>query len=100
MRRCFLCLLLLMIGSVAALGGPADAYAGIAVPRSPGRLLGQRIMVGFPGTRPTRSLLSRVRTGQVGAVILFSDNIADDSQVRSLTGALQRAARAGGNPPL
>jgi beta-N-acetylhexosaminidase len=57
-------------------------------------------MVGFPGTAPTPSLLDRVRTGQVGAVILFSENIASDSQVRSLTGALQRAARAGGNPPL
>jgi beta-N-acetylhexosaminidase len=57
-------------------------------------------MVGFPGTTPTPSILDRVRTGQVGAVILFSSNIASDSQVRSLTGALQRAARAGGNPPL
>ena len=57
-------------------------------------------MVGFPGTSPTRSLLQRVRGGQVGAVILFSSNIASDSQVRALTRSLQRAARDGGNPPL
>jgi beta-N-acetylhexosaminidase len=57
-------------------------------------------MVGFPGTRPTRSLLQRIRDGQVGAVILFSYNIDGDSQIRQLTHSLQRAARGGGNPPL
>ncbi|MFL5823024.1 MAG: glycoside hydrolase family 3 N-terminal domain-containing protein [Solirubrobacteraceae bacterium] len=80
---------------------PAPAsHTRSRVPRSPGRLLGQRIMVGFPGTTPTRSLLNRVRTGQVGAVILFSYNISSGSQVRDLTRTLQRAARAGRNPPL
>src|SRR5438105_6877079 len=57
-------------------------------------------MVGFAGTKPSSSLLTRVRAGQVGAVILFSSNIVSDRQVRSLTGSLQRAARQGGNPPL
>lgn len=57
-------------------------------------------MVGFPGTTASSSLLERVRTGQVGAVILFSYNIVNTTQVRSLTQTLQRAARAGGNPPL
>jgi beta-N-acetylhexosaminidase len=78
----------------------ARAQTQPVVPLSPDRLLGQRIMVGFPGARPTRSLLERVRDGQVGAVILFSYNIASTPQVRALTGALQRAARTGGNPPL
>jgi beta-N-acetylhexosaminidase len=85
--------------SAAALN-PAPAAARSAVPSSPARLLGQRIMVAFPGTAPTRSLLERVRDGQVGAVILFSENIDSDSQIRQLTGSLQRAARTGGNPPL
>lgn len=79
---------------------PTHGHTRVDIPRSAGRLLGQRIMVGFPGTTPTRSLLERVRAGEVGAVILFSYNIASASQVRALTGALQRAARAGGNPPL
>jgi beta-N-acetylhexosaminidase len=79
---------------------PALASAQTAAPSSAARLLGQRIMVGFPGTRPTRSLLQRVADGHVGAVILFSYNIAGDSQVRQLTRRLQRAARTGGNPPL
>jgi beta-N-acetylhexosaminidase len=78
----------------------ASAHALARAGLSPSRLLGQRIMVGFPGTEPTRSLLRRVTDGQVGAVILFSYNIAGDSQVRRLTRRLQRAARAGGNPPL
>ena len=33
-------------------------------------------------------------------MILFAANIVSRAQLRSLTGALQRAARAGGNPPL
>ena len=33
-------------------------------------------------------------------MILFAANIVSSSQVRALTGSLQRAARQGGNPPL
>ena len=72
----------------------------VAPPPPLGRLLGQRIMVGFPGTVASPALLAQVRRGQVGAVILFSGNIASRAQVRALTSSLQRAARAGGNPPL
>jgi beta-N-acetylhexosaminidase len=64
------------------------------------KLLGQRIMVGMDGTFPGASLLRAVREGRVGSVILFAANVVSRSQLRALTGALQRAARAGGNPPL
>jgi beta-N-acetylhexosaminidase len=64
------------------------------------RLLGQRIMVGLPGTSASSALLKRVRSGQVGSVILFSQNISSRAQLKALTGSLQRAARQGGNPPL
>jgi len=64
------------------------------------RLLGQRIMVGFPGTSAPGSLLRSVRQGHVGSVILFAANIGTRSQLRALTAALQGAARQGGNPPL
>jgi beta-N-acetylhexosaminidase len=64
------------------------------------KVLGQRIMVGLPGTVASKALLAQVRSGQVGAVILFSYNIASRSQVRALTSSLQSAAKAGGNPPL
>lgn len=57
-------------------------------------------MVGFDGTSPPAELLARIRLGRVGAVILFTRNIASTAQVISLTGGLQRAARQGRNPPL
>ena len=52
------------------------------------------------GTYPSATLLRDVRAGRVGSVILFSANIVSRSQLSTLTGALQQAARAGGNPPL
>lgn len=64
------------------------------------KMLGQRIMVGMQGTQPDPGLLRTVREGRVGSVILFSANISGRAQLRSLTGLLQRAARAGGNPPV
>jgi beta-N-acetylhexosaminidase len=76
------------------------ARSAAAVPHSPAKLLGQRVMVALPGTTASAGLLRRIRAGEVGAVILFARNIASDQQVRALTGALQGAARAGGNPPM
>jgi beta-N-acetylhexosaminidase len=87
-------------GSLAVAPGAVDAARGGASSISPARLLGQRIMVGLPGTTASATLLGQVRRGEVGAVILFSYNITDRGQVSALTGSLQRAARAGGNPPL
>jgi beta-N-acetylhexosaminidase len=78
---------------------PAAAHPA-ALKISAAKLLGQRIMVGMDGTYPSSSLLRDVRGGRVGSVILFSANIVSRSQLSTLTGALQRAARAGGNPPL
>jgi beta-N-acetylhexosaminidase len=57
-------------------------------------------MVGFPGTSASPALLSAVRAGKVGSVILFSANISSRSQLTALTSSLQRAARQGHNPPL
>jgi beta-N-acetylhexosaminidase len=71
-----------------------------SMPPPPAKLLGQRIMVGFPGTSASASLLRSVRGGQVGSVILFAANIASRRQTLALIGALQTAARQGGNPPL
>jgi beta-N-acetylhexosaminidase len=79
---------------------PARAAPIRPLPSSPATLLGQRIMVGLAGTTPDAATLRRVREGRVGAVILFAANIASRSQLLALTGALQRAAREGGNPPL
>ena len=80
--------------------GHAARVPDIPLPGSDAKLLGQRIMVGFHGTRPTATLLSQVRSGAAGAVILFGSNVVSRSQTLALTGALQRAARAGHNPRL
>jgi beta-N-acetylhexosaminidase len=86
-------------------GAPAGAPVGGGSPRTKpptaaAKLLGQRIMVGFPGTSAPPSLLSAARRGAIGSVILFSGNVGSSAQLKALTSSLQRAARQGGNPPL
>ena len=70
------------------------------MPSSATKLLGQRIMVGMSGTAAPSWLLHAAKAGQVGSVILFAANIVSRQQTVALTNALQRAARAGGNPKL
>jgi beta-N-acetylhexosaminidase len=64
------------------------------------REIGQLVITPLTGQRADASLLARVRSGQVGGVILFGDNIATTSQVKALADGLQAAARAGGQPGL
>jgi beta-N-acetylhexosaminidase len=52
------------------------------------------------GLEPDAALLARVRSGQVGGIILFRANVSDAVQIRALTGRLQSAALAAGRPPL
>jgi len=49
---------------------------------------------------PSADLLGRVRRGEVGGVILFGFNITTPAALHALTGTLQAAASAGGQPPL
>jgi beta-N-acetylhexosaminidase len=80
----------------------ADAPTARAVELAPAtaELVGQRFMVAMAGTRPSPSLLGRIRRGEVGGIILFGFNIKSSSQLGALTGDLQGAARAAGRPPL
>jgi beta-N-acetylhexosaminidase len=80
--------------AIGELGGTTAARPTIE------ELVGQKLMVRMGGTRPSAKLLQRVRRGEIGGVVLLASNIRDRAQVRSLTGRLQRAARAGGQPPL
>jgi beta-N-acetylhexosaminidase len=86
----------LALAAIAALFVPA---AG-ARQSTTAQLVGQTIMTGFSGMRPSAELLGRIRRGEVGGVILFGGNIASDAAARSLVSQLQAAAAAGGNPPL
>jgi beta-N-acetylhexosaminidase len=80
--------------SQSRLGQPTASLVPIS------HLLGQRLVVGFHGTRPSPELLRRARQGRMGGVILMGENIRGPAQIASLTRRLQRAAAAGGNPPL
>jgi beta-N-acetylhexosaminidase len=64
-------------------------------------MLGQMIVARFSGPTPSASFLARIRSGQVGGVVLFADNAAGGLvMARALISELQRTARQGGNPPL
>jgi beta-N-acetylhexosaminidase len=67
---------------------------------SVGRAVGQMLMSHVTGLRASARLLARIRAGQVGSVILYSENVASSGQLARLVASLQQAARAGGNPPL
>ena len=65
------------------------------------RQIGQLLVGSFTGTVAPPALLARIRRGQLGGVILFSDNTAGGlDATRALVDRLQAAARQGGNPPL
>jgi beta-N-acetylhexosaminidase len=64
-------------------------------------MLGQMIVTAYSGSSPSETLLDRIRAGQVGGVILFSENTAGgEASTRSEVAQLQAAASAGGRPPL
>jgi len=87
--------------ALAALAAAAVCIpAGAATPPDLTQLVGQTIMTGFAGTQPSAGLLARIRSGEVGGVILFGGNLASDAAAHLLVARLQAAAAAGGNPPL
>ena len=89
-------------GGVSAGDSEAPARAGAegGPSLSIARAVGQMLMTHVTGLTASPRLLARIRAGQVGSVILYRENINSDQQLALLTGSLQRAARAGGNPPL
>lgn len=75
---------------------PAGTARELAESLKPGHLVGQMMMVGFPGTEVPGAFLERVASGEAGNVILFSRNVESPDQVRHLVRALQRVALANG----
>ncbi len=63
------------------------------------QVVGQKVVTAFGGTVPSDALLRRLRTGHLGGVVLFSENIASPAQLRALTRRIRSAAAQGGNPP-
>jgi beta-N-acetylhexosaminidase len=82
----------LAVSGLAAL--PADAKHPAATSASGLTLrqqVGQLIVVGFEGTSVPSTLVPTLNRGGVSGVILFGHNVSSRSQLRSLTGGLQRA---------
>lgn len=90
-------LVLVLALVVAGAGVPvADATTQPTI----AQLIGQKLVVRMSGTTPSADLLGRIGRGEIGGVILFSANITTATALTALTGSLQAAARAGGQPPL
>lgn len=107
LRRGITVLFVAVTGAVSITAGatpmserPPRDSRNLRVPTSLSRLVGQAIMTGFSGERPNRDLLARIKSGQVGGVILFGSNIGDATSLRALIRQLQQAAADGHNPPL
>ena len=88
----------LVAGSVLAAAAPPASPVGRPAP-SLAQLIGQRLLVRMRGTSPSAELLSRIRSGQVGGIVLYANNIPKAGP-RALVGRLQAAAHAGGQLPL
>lgn len=67
---------------------------------SPAQLAGQRLLVGFDGTRFDDALRTRIVDLKVGGLILFARNIVSPEQLAALCRAAQRCAADCGQPPL
>ncbi|MEI7771586.1 MAG: glycoside hydrolase family 3 protein, partial [Chloroflexales bacterium] len=65
------------------------------------RAAGEKLLIWFDGSEAPDELLGLLRERPIGGVTLFRHlNGGAPAQVRALTAALQRAARADGRPPL
>ena len=64
------------------------------------RAVGQKFITRMNGATPSRALLRRVQSGEVGGVILFAQNARSPAQLQQAVATLQAAAKRGGNPKL
>lgn len=94
----------LSVGAAPATAPAATTPKATAITTSQpsiSKMVGQLLIGRFAGTTPPAAFLARIRAGQLGSVILFSDNTAGGlSATRTLIARLQAAAKQGGNPPL
>jgi len=64
------------------------------------QLAGQRLMVGFEGTRLNEDLKFLINVLKVGGVILFAGNLKSPDQITELCRSIQDSARICQQPPL
>jgi len=85
--------------AAATLAGTVIPRAGAGASPSVERMVGQLMLVRMHGRVPSASFLARVRRGEIGGVVLYSDNFGA-SGPSSLVAKLQAAAKAGHQSPL
>jgi beta-N-acetylhexosaminidase len=91
----------LSVGALAAVAGLNVALGdGTEAPRAPDagelsarQLGGLRVVGGFPGQRPPRALKAMIRSGELGGVVLFAENISGRRSARRLVHKLQSIPR-------
>ena len=64
------------------------------------QMAGQRLMVGFEGTKFSKELMFLIDTIKVGGVILFSGNLKTPDQIKNLCSSVQKYALSKNQPPL
>jgi beta-N-acetylhexosaminidase len=90
----------LAVAVAAAVGATAfTAAAATPLPPALTLLVGQTIIARMPGQTPSPGFLRRIELGQIGGVILFSDNYGQAGP-KALISRLQQAARQAGRPSL
>lgn len=115
-RRAAAVAVLLLVLAVPVLLARGDDDAGRAATTAPdpearpqtvaaklpiGKALGQTLAGSYVGPVPPDAFVARIRRGELGSVILFAGNVTRGVAVtRKVVDGLQKAAKAGGNPPL
>ena len=87
-------IVVLLVRSCDGSGG--EEKAGLSDVPLP-RLVGQTIVGKVDEGGPRPALLKRIERGEIGGVLI---GLGRESEVKSASNKLQRAARRGGNPPL
>lgn len=89
-------------GATRAPAAPAQAPARPKPDPELNRMIGQMVLVGFPGRQPSdagvRNVARQLEDGAVGGVILMSRNIESPAQVRRLTRHLAQAGEGRPTP--
>jgi beta-N-acetylhexosaminidase len=86
------------VAAALALAGTAIA-GGHAESPTVSQMVGQLLLGRMHGKAPSAAFLRRVTAGEIGGVVLFSDNFGADGP-KALITRLQAAAKAGHQPPL
>jgi beta-N-acetylhexosaminidase len=81
-------------GAIA--GGAEERSPSVASRLTPAQLAGQRIVLGFAGTRVPAAVRRTIREGGAAGVVLFADNLPSRSAGRRLVGDLQAIPRPPG----